>query len=80
MMGCHSVRPADFDRLSKGGLPRVESVLEFPYPTIAGFSRYKLFPAQGDMKYFQQKDTGSHLYVLPSVAETITDFRSKLYS
>jgi len=79
MMRVSSVRPADINKLCLGGLPGVESVLEFPYPGVADFSRYKLFPALGNMKYFQTKDTGSHLYILSSVARVLGDFNRKLY-
>ncbi len=78
-MGVVSLPPGEINKLSAGGLSGVESVLEFPYPKISDFSRYKLFPAQGDMKYFQRKDSGNHLYILSPVHAVLTDFREKLY-
>lgn len=79
MMVVRSVPPTEINRLAPGGLQGVESVLEFPYPTVAGFSRYKVFPPVGDMRYFQKKDTGTHLYILPPVVEVLSDFNQKLY-
>jgi putative DNA primase/helicase len=79
LMGVRSVPPREIDEITESGCPRVESVLEFPYPTVRGFSRYKLFPPQGDMKYFQKKKSTNHLYVLPPVAEILGDVRERLY-
>jgi Protein of unknown function (DUF3631)/Domain of unknown function (DUF3854) len=82
MMGCRSVRPADIDKLLKGGLKGIESALEFPYPSLTpssvGFSRYKLWPPLveadgGVMKYFQRKGSGCHLYILEPVKKVLSD-------
>lgn len=86
LMACRSVLPRDIDKLSEGGLSGVESVLEFPYQSLNGngpFSRYKLFPPlktkDGTLRYFQPKDSGCHLYILPPVAEKLTDILQPLF-
>jgi putative DNA primase/helicase len=78
IMGVSSLRPADIDKLSSGGLTGVESVLKIPYFGVNGFCRYKLYPPLKkkdghSLKYFQPKDSGCHLYVLPSVADKLGD-------
>lgn len=82
LMAVRSVPPRDIDRLANGGLQGVESVLEFPYPSL-NFSRYKLFPplktSDGTLRYFQAKGSGCHLYVLPPVAEKLTDVSEPLF-
>src|SRR5215468_10840947 len=81
-MACRSVRPADINKLAKGGLNGVVSALEFPYRPIDGspsnFSRYKLWPpltgADGKLvKYWQPKDSGCHLYILDPVEKVLSD-------
>jgi putative DNA primase/helicase len=64
------------DGLCPGGLPGVESVLEFPYDDK--FSRYKLFPplkrANGkEQKYLQPAGTGCHLYTLDLIRPILGD-------
>ena len=83
-MSVKSVKPADISKLASGGLPGVESALEFPYPSLK-FSRYKLFPPLkkkgqegGSLKYFQPKDSGCHLYVLPPVTTKLADILEPL--
>jgi hypothetical protein len=83
-MDIHSVPPAEINRLAPGGLTGVESVLAFPYFGVNGFCRYKLFPPLknkdgSNIRYFQPKDSGCHLYVLPSVAESLTDICAPLF-
>jgi hypothetical protein len=84
-MGLKSVRPADISKLASGGLPDVESALEFPYARLNGndpFSRYKLFPPQTKdghtMKYFQQADSGCRLYLLDPILRILPDPRTPL--
>jgi Domain of unknown function (DUF3854) len=77
-MGVKSMKPGDISKLASGGLPRVDSVLEFPYPSLS-FSRYKLFPPVGTLKYFQLKGSSCHLYVLSPVAEKLTNILEPLF-
>jgi hypothetical protein len=77
MMACHSVLREEFAQLSPA-LAQCESVLCFPYPGIDGFSRYRLFPPQGDMKYWQLPGSGVHLYILRSVRAVLADARVDL--
>src|SRR5262245_29403761 len=79
LMGVRSVIPQQVPGFEDGLYAKVESVLEFPYPNVPGFSRYKLFPAIGEIKYYQPKDSGSHLYILPTVAEKLADTSRPLY-
>src|SRR5262249_19212599 len=83
LMGCQSVPPAEINRLAPGGLTGVESLLAFPYFGVTGFCRYKLFPPlktkDGSLRYFQPKDSGCHLYVLPPVAEKLYDSYAPLF-
>lgn len=83
MMGVRSVRPEDIGKLADGGLTGVESVLEFPYPEVNGFSRYKLFPSfKGrnghTIKYLQRKGTGCHLYILAPVRAVLENISAPL--
>lgn len=75
LMGVYSVRPADIPKLLEWNPQKVESVLGFPYPGL-DFTRFKVFPAYEDarghrVKYLQRKDSGVHLYILPSVREVL---------
>jgi hypothetical protein len=72
VMACFSVPPAEIDRLSPG-LKTCESLLAYPYPGIDGFRRYRLFPPQGSMKYWQPPGSGVHLYILPSVRSILSN-------
>lgn len=54
-------------------LAQCESVLAFPYPGQNGYCRYRLFPPQGSMKYFQQPGSPTHLYILPSVRSVLSN-------
>jgi putative DNA primase/helicase len=82
LMGARSVVPQDVSGFENGLYACVDSILELPYPGIDGFSRYKLFPAlqtqTGTMRYFQPAGTGNHLYILPPVADILSDFRVTL--
>ncbi len=56
----------------------VRSALEFPYPNLPGFSRFKLFPPAKDrkghvVKYLQGKHSGVHLYIPSPVAQVLKD-------
>jgi hypothetical protein len=87
LMACRSVPPKQIGKLQSGGLPGVESVLEFPYPPLSGgasFSRFKLFPPfkptdSHSIKYVQLKDSGCHLYILPPVSEKLADLSEPLF-
>jgi putative DNA primase/helicase len=61
----------------------VRSALVIPYPSLA-FARYKLFPAAVDnnghaVRYLQKKDTGVHLYIVPTCHAGLTAASSPLY-
>ena len=78
LMGVHSARPADIPKLVKRNPEKVESALVFPYPGANGFCRIKVFPSYRDekghlVKYHQEKDSGCHLYILPSVKEALAN-------
>src|SRR5215469_16079534 len=81
-MGARSIDPREVPGFEDGLYAKVKSVLELPYPNVEGFSRYKPFPSieweedgkKKKMKYWQPKDSGNHLYLLPSVADVINDF------
>jgi hypothetical protein len=63
--GVYSLRPADlapFFDLRRGVPAEIESALCFPYQG-GDFSRIKLFPALGKMKYSQPPRTGARLYL-----------------
>ncbi|MBN1783576.1 MAG: hypothetical protein JW812_01255, partial [Alphaproteobacteria bacterium] len=67
--GFYSVPPRDINKIIGFKAP-VESMFAIPYPGIADFKRYKLFPAISDkdghsIKYFQQKGTPPRLFVPP---------------
>jgi len=72
LMGCFSVPPAEIDRLSPA-LKTCESLLAYPYPGVDSFCRYRLFPLQGSMKYWQPLGSGVHLYILPSVRSILSN-------
>jgi hypothetical protein len=72
LMGVCSVPPAEIARLSPLLKP-CESVLAFPYPGINKFSRYRVFPPIDGLKYWQPPGTASHLYILLSVAEILSN-------
>ena len=77
-IGVYSVPPADISRALGWNPKAVTSVLAFPYAGTNGFCRYKVFPAFKDrqghtVKYLQKKNTGSRLYILPSVSGAMTD-------
>lgn len=63
--GIYSVPPVDISKKLEGHLPKVESLLAFPYGSED--ERYKLFLPQGDVKYYQRKGTSPWLY-FPSAA------------
>jgi len=71
-MGCYSVPTAEFERLSSSLQP-CESLLAFPYPGVENFCRYRLFPPQGSMKYWQPAGSPLHLYILPSVRSILSN-------
>jgi len=76
LMKLRSLRPADIDKLCPGGLPGVDSVLEFPYDK--DFSRYKLFPplqrsGGKDQKYLQAPGTGCRLYIVDLIRPILSD-------
>src|SRR5262249_44175070 len=71
-MACFSVPPAEIDRLSPA-LKTCESLLAYPYPGVDSFCRYRLFPPQGSMKYWQPAGSGVHLYILPSVRSILSN-------
>jgi hypothetical protein len=71
-MGAYSVPPAEIVRLSPLLKP-CESMLSFPYPGINDFRRYRVYPPINGMKYWQPAGSGSHLYVLPSVAAIVSN-------
>ncbi|HXG50996.1 MAG TPA: DUF3631 domain-containing protein [candidate division Zixibacteria bacterium] len=83
LMNLRSVVPRDVPGFESGLYARVESVLEFPYPNVPGFSRFKLFPpletANGTIKYFQPPGSDNHLYILPSVLEKISNIKEPLF-
>lgn len=72
IMGCRSVPRDEFASLSPA-LAECESILCFAYPGIDGFCRHRLFPVQGDMKYWQPPGSGTHLYILPSVRSVLSN-------
>ncbi len=78
IMACRSVPSTEFESISPS-LGACESILEFPFPGVDEFSRYRLFPPQGSMKYFQKPGTGVHLYILPSVKEVLPDPSRELW-
>jgi hypothetical protein len=75
----YSVRPADISRKLQGKFQKVESLLAFPYHGNNAFERYKLFPSQGDVRYFQPVGTPARLYVPPQTAEKLKDKSIPLY-
>jgi putative DNA primase/helicase len=72
MMACHSPTREVFEAIHPALIP-CESVLAFPYPNCNGYERYRLFPPQGDMKYFQIPGSTSHLYILPAVRAILSN-------
>src|SRR5215470_8915482 len=81
-MRARSVVPQDVPGFENGLYAKVDSVLELPYPTVNGFSRYKLFPPieteDGTIRYYQPAATRNHLYILSPVAEIVSDFRQPI--
>jgi len=71
-MGCYSVPRAEFEKLSPL-LAECQSVLAFPYPGVNGFVRYRLYPPQGAMKYWQPSGSPTHLYILPAVKTVLAN-------
>src|SRR5262245_16386826 len=59
-------------------LSQCRSLLAIPYLNNSGFTRYKLFPALGDMRYYQAPGSGNHLYILPSIDEKLHDTATPL--
>jgi len=83
MMGAYSVRPADIPKEIGWNPEKVQSVLAFPYPGL-NFTRFKVFPTYEDtkghkVKYLQRKNTGVHLYILPSVQAVLSNSSMPLY-
>ena len=83
IMGVYSLRPADIPKMLGWNPEKVESVLVLPYPSL-DFKRFKVFPAYEDakghkVKYLQRKDSGVHLYILPSVREVLGNASIPLY-
>src|SRR5262245_52612838 len=72
IMGCNSVPPAEIDRLSPA-LTRCDALLAYPYPGLNDFRRYRCFPPLDSMKYWQPKDSETHLYLLPSVRAVLSN-------
>lgn len=75
----HAVRPSEINKILGWDMP-INSLMAFPYPGCNGFIRYKLFPPykQKDghtMRYFQPKDSDSHLYVPPGFNSNNDDIR-----
>jgi hypothetical protein len=84
IMGVYSVRPGNISRMLGWNPERVESALAFPYPSVEGFCRIKVFPPYEDkeghkVKYLQRKDSGVHLYILPPVQAVISNLVLPLY-
>src|SRR5262249_7965506 len=83
LMGVKSIIPQEVPGFENGLYAQVESVMEIPYPTVPGFSRYKTFPPleteSGTMRYFQRAATGNHLYILPPVTDILPDLRAPLF-
>jgi Protein of unknown function (DUF3631)/Domain of unknown function (DUF3854) len=52
--------------------------LMIPYFGIPDFVRWKLYPPVGDMRYYQEKGTANHFYILPPILKILTDIREKL--
>lgn len=78
LMNAYTVPPADINRNLGWNPQKVASVLAFPYAGTDGFCRYKLFPPfknkQGhSVKYWQKRNTSSHLYILSPVREVLAD-------
>ena len=77
-MRVRSLTPEGFEQATAKKFSGVDSYLAFPYPGIEGYVRYKLFPPILDeegklLKYFQPKDSGCHLYILPQVRKALSD-------
>src|SRR5262245_45197767 len=69
-MKCRSLSNEEIMQILPGAL----GLLEFPYPGLNDFSRYKIFPPRSSgQKYHQQAGTGCHLYILNSVRKDLTD-------
>jgi hypothetical protein len=75
----YSVPPYDISKKLEGHFPKVESLLAFPYPGADGFERFKLFPPQGDVKYYQKSGTPARLYIPPNVEAVLLDAPVPLY-
>ena len=83
LMGARSVIPRDVPGFENGLYARVNTVLEFPYPNVENFSRYKLFPAiemqdGRRMKYYVPSGTVNRLYILPPIVAALNDVREPL--
>ncbi|MFH0789146.1 MAG: DUF3854 domain-containing protein, partial [Pseudomonadota bacterium] len=78
LAGIYSVTPSDISRRLENHFPKVESLLAFPYSGHDGFERFKLFPSQGDVKYYQKKGSPAHLYFPPQVKDIFSDTSKKI--
>lgn len=78
-MAVYSVPPREMGFLPSSLAGRVTSVLAFPYHYHDDFTRYKLFPSVGKMKYYQPAGTGSKLYMLPFFWKTAQETKLTLY-
>lgn len=83
-MGVRSLSPDEFEKETGLKLPGVQSYLAFPHPNAQGYIRYKLFPPITDedgkvMKYYQPKDSGCRLYILPQVQGVLSNPTIPLY-
>src|SRR4030043_1463281 len=74
--GIYSVPPRGISKKLEGHFPKVESLLAFPY---GDDERYKLFPQQGDAKYYQKSGTFPWLYFPPTVLPTLKNPSIPLY-
>ena len=71
-MACRSLAREEVAALSPF-VAQSESILAFPYPECNGYVRYRLFPPQNEIKYFQVPGSTSHLYVLPQVLAVLSN-------
>jgi hypothetical protein len=77
--GIYSVPPRDISKKLEGHFPKVESLLAFPYPETNGFERYKLFPSQGNVKYYQRAGTPARLYIPPRARAALPNTLTPVY-
>ncbi len=75
-----SCPPGEIERLLGFQAPTdLKSLLVFPYPSVSGFFRAKVFPTTlvdqngKKLRYLQPKGSGSHLYIPPIARQVLTD-------